>query len=73
MDIISNLPQGKYIESAQADISNGEAIYRQQNNYPKKRKQTLFRVVFLLSDILCNAKSDMIAVGNRDIEPLRFQ
>ncbi len=34
---------------------------------------TLFSGSNFFCDILCNAKSDMIAVGNRDIEALRFQ
>ena len=40
---------------------------------PEEEKyKTLFRVVFLCSDILCCAKSDMIADGNRDIETYGF-
>ena len=38
----------------------------------EEKSRTLFRVVIFYSDILCCAKSGMIAIGNRDIKTYGF-
>ena len=50
---------------------NGNPAHKTKLPEEEKNK-ALFRVVIFCSDILCFAKSDMIAYGNRDIETCTF-
>ena len=48
-------------------------LWQYKTKLPEEEKnKTLFRVVILYSDILCCAKSDMIANSNRDIKTYGF-
>ena len=61
---------GKVLTDSYLKLNRNLAL---KTKLPEEEKnKALFRVVILCSDILCCAKSDIIAYGNRDIETCTF-